>query len=179
MLNSLEGSAFFSDELRGQLRDLGLSGTPRLILAALMLAPLLELSTDDRVTTPTEFEAIEVYLRRLEEEFELATRDEIEEIGTDMGILPMLPGSWDRLRFAKARTALAAILGKLPEDEAHEIRTAVAGGCLQVALAEGGSLINLRRVSSDEQPLIARIIDSLKLDRTAEGLHLLERAGLR
>lgn len=179
MLNSLEGSAFFSDDLRSQLRDLGLPSAARPALAGLMMAPILELSTDDRVTSPTEFEAIQEYLHRLEEEFELATRDEIEEIGTEMGMLPMVAGSWDRERFKKARTTLAAVLDKLPEEEAHEVRTALAAGCLSVALAEGGHLINLRRVSSEEQPLIARIIDSLKLDRTAEGLHLLERAGLR
>jgi hypothetical protein len=144
-----------------------------------MIAPLLELSKDDRVTSPTEFEAIEQYLRQLETEFELATRDEIAEIGTDMGMLPMLPGTWDRARFEKARIVLAAVLERLPDAESHEIRTAVAGGCLAVALAHGGHLINLRRVNSDEQPLIARIIATLKLDKTAEGLHLLERAGLR
>lgn len=180
MLNSLEDSAFFSADLTADLRALGLSAsTARQSMAALMLSPLLELSTGDRVTSPTEFEAIENYLRQLEEEFELATRDEMEAIGTDMGMLPMVPGSWDRKKFVDARKVLAKVLRSLPQAEAHEVRSTIAQGCRHVASAEGGSLINLYRVSAGEKPLIAEIVESLELDNTAEGLHLLERAGLR
>jgi hypothetical protein len=180
MLKSLDDSTFFFNELHSSLSGLGLGKySPRLTMAALMLAPLLELSTEDRVTSPSEFEAVEDFLRKLEEDFELATRDEIESVGTDMGLLPMLPGSWDRDQFKAARQTMVTLLEKLPSSEAHEVRSAIAAGCLAVARAGGGAIINLHRVSDDEKPLIAEIVSSLQLDATAEGLHLLERAGLR
>lgn len=182
MLTSLEDSTFFSADEISQLREFGLdapNADHRLAVAALMLSPLLELSTEDGVTTPTEFEAIEAFLERLEVEFELATRDELESVGTEMGMLPMVPGGWDRTRFINARTMLGYALDRMQESEAHAVRNAIASGCLAVATAEGSHLISLHRVSTDEQPLLASIVKSLKLDTTSEGLHLLERAGLR
>jgi hypothetical protein len=182
MLTSLEDSNFFSAADLAELRSFGIempTGDHRLAMAALMLSPLLELSTDDRVTSPSEFEAIEDFLQKLEADFELATLDEIEALGTEMGMLPMVPGSWDRSRFSRTRQLLARSLDRMLEKEAHAVRNAIAAGCLAVATAEGGHLISLHRVSDKEKPLVAEIVESLKLDTTSEGLRLLERAGLR
>ncbi len=182
MINSLDNKIFFPESDLRELRKLRLAAgtdrsTTRLSFAALMLAPVMELSVRNRVTTPNEFEAIEEYLKEIEHDFELAPKEELEAIGTEMGMLPMIKGTWRPADFHIARNLLAEALDRLTEKEAHAVRNAIAKALLNVARAGGGHLITLHVVDSENRPMIHEIVQSLKLDTTSEGLNLIGKTG--
>jgi hypothetical protein len=182
MINSLDNPNFFNAPEPGKLRSLGLwqdgHTTPaKLAFAGLMLAPVMQISMRDSATSPNEFQAIEEYVRHIEREFELATKEDMESIGTEMGMLPMVKGTWDNSKFNAARSLLQAALEHLDEQEAHNVRNAISKGCLDVARAGGAHFLSVHTVETKERPLILNIIHDLRLETTAEGLHLLGKTG--
>jgi hypothetical protein len=182
MINSLDNSQFFDISDIDRLRSLGLwqenhTMPVKLAFAGLMLAPIMQISTMDRATSATEFQAIEEYVRRIEREFELATKENMETIGTEMGMLPMIKGTWGTAKFRAARAMLIWALERLEEQEAHDVRNAIAKGCLDVARAGGAHLLSVHTVDTKEKPLIHEIINDLRLETTAEGPHLLGKTG--
>ena len=182
MINSLDNPNFFSVPESDTLRSLGLwpdghTIPSKLAFAGLMLAPVLQISMRDNATSANEFQAIEEYVRRIEHEFELATKEDMESIGTEMGMLPMVKGTWNNSKFGTARSVLGKVLERLDEQEAHDVRNAVARGCLDVARAGGAHLVSVHTVETKEKPLIHEIIYDLQLETTAEGLYLLGKMG--
>jgi hypothetical protein len=181
MLNSLDNDQFFSEYEIERLRDLGLwkesHTTPaKLAFGALMLAPIMQIDELDGSTSASEFTAIEEFVHQIESEFEIASEDDLESIGTDMGLLPMVQGNWDTSKFLTARALLSGALERLTEKEAHHVRNAVAKAALSVARAGSGHMINIHHVSKDEKPLLHQIVHELRLETTAEGLHLLDKS---
>ena len=182
MINSLNNPDFFTNSEASTLRTLGLwqegHTTPvKLALAGLMLAPVMQVTMLDSATSASEFQSVEEYLRRIEREFELATKEDLESLGTDMGLLPMVKGTWDTSKFASARSILAGVLERLEEAEAHGIRNAIARGCRDTAQAGGAHLLSVHTIDAQEKPLLHEIVYDLQLESTAEGLHLLGKAG--
>jgi hypothetical protein len=101
----------------------------------------------------------------------------MEALGTEMGILPMVQPTWDKLRYRAARMILGRVLDRLEEKDAHTLRNAIAKACLDVAKASGGHLLNLHHVGAREMPIIQDIAHELKLNTTSEGLSLLAKSG--
>src|ERR1700733_9044035 len=109
MLNSLDNGQFFSEYEIERLRDLGLwqesHTTPgKLAFGGLMLAPVMQVDMSDSLPSAAEF------MKRIEVEFEIATEDDLESIGTEMGLLPMVPATWDKDKFLTARAMLSGAL---------------------------------------------------------------------
>jgi hypothetical protein len=182
MINSLENSEFFRDIDVRQLQELGLwhdsNTTPaKLAFAGLMLAPIMEIDLLDNATSATEFQTIEQYLRSIEWQFEIATESDLEDIGTDMGLLPMVKGNWTKEKFKSARGLLAATLERLTEKEAHNVKSAIAKAMLDVARAGSPHIISFHGIDSKEGKLIHEIARDLQLHTTAEGLNLLGKSG--
>ena len=180
MLSSLN-SSFFNEAEINQLRTLGLwpeaaAGGPKLAFAGLMLTPIMEIVVHDSATTSAEFESVVKYIRGIQREFELPAREKIEAIGTDMGLLPMIPGTWKKENFLTARTLLKDAMNRLPEEEAKAVRTAICRGALAVALAGSSHLISLHALDRDERALLRDLIGALELDKCAEGMELLENS---
>ncbi|HEY3875853.1 MAG TPA: hypothetical protein VGM92_10275 [Candidatus Kapabacteria bacterium] len=180
MINSLENGQFFSEYEIDRLTDLGLwkesQSTPaKLAFAGLMLAPIMQIVMKDGHTSMNEFTAIESFVKRIRLEFELATQEDIDSIGMEMGMLPMVPSTWNDKKFLGARAVLAGMLERLTEREAHQVRNALAKAALDIAKAEGGHLITLRSISKDEKPLIHSIVQELRLQTTGGGLELLDK----
>ncbi len=178
MLGSLENGQFFSDYEIDRLKELGLwqesHTTPeKLAFGALMLAPIMEVDMQNRSVSMGEFAAIEEFVRTLEDDFELATEDDLESIGTDMGLLPMVQSTWDTSKYLTARALLAGAIERLTEKEAHHVRNALAKGMLDIARAGTGYVIGIHRIQKGERPLLHQIIHELRLETTSEGLHLL------
>src|ERR1017187_10207363 len=166
MLNSLDDGQFFSEYEIDRLRDLGLwkesHTTPaKLAFAALMLAPIMEIDMMDNMTTPAEFTAIEEFVHRIEDDFELATEDDLESIGTDMGLLPMVQSTWDTSKYLTARALLAGAIERLSEKEAHHVRNAIAKATLDVARAGTGHIIGIHHITKGEKPLLHQIAHEL------------------
>jgi hypothetical protein len=181
MLNSFDTKAFFRDDEVEQLRALGLWNashtTPaRLAFAGLMLAPIMQIVVRDSATTSAEFEMVEDYLRRMEGEFGLATIADTESIGTDMGLLPMLKGSWDASHFSEARTLLAQSLTRLSERDADAVRNAISRAALAAARAGSPHMISLHMLDREERDMINELIRELQLERSSEGLQLLGKS---
>ncbi len=181
MLNSLENEHFFNDDEVERLRQLGLwqdsRTTPaRLAFAGLMLAPIMQIVVRDRATTSAEFETVEDYLRRMEDEFGLATMADTESIGTDMGLLPMLEGNWNASKFLEARALLAQALTRLSERDADAVRNAISRAALAVARAGSPHMISLHMLDREERDMINELIRELQLERSSEGLHLLGKS---
>jgi hypothetical protein len=178
MLNSLEDGQFFSEYEIDRLGDLGIwkksHTTPeKLAFAALMLAPIMEVDMMDNMTSPAEFSAIEEFVRRIEDDFELATEEDLESIGTDMGLLPMVQATWDTSNFQTARALLSGALERLTEAEAHHVRNAVAKAALEVARAGSGHIFGIHHIDKHEKPLLHQIVHELRLETTSEGMHLM------
>ncbi|SRR5581483_810015 len=181
MLNSLDKRPFFTDDELARLRTLGLwdesrPSPQRLAFAGLMLCPIMMIVVHDSATTAAEFETVVAYIRTLQREFELASREEIEGMGTDMGLLPMVRGSWTTAQFLEAREILAAALNRFSEPDAHAVRNAISKAALAVARAGSPYLISLHMLDKEERDLIMELIKALDLDKCAEGLHLLEKS---
>ncbi|HZK77025.1 MAG TPA: hypothetical protein VFD13_08970 [Candidatus Kapabacteria bacterium] len=181
MLNSFDTKAFFRDDEVEQLRALGLWNashtTPaRLAFAGLMLAPIMQIVVRDSATTSAEFEMVEDYLRRMEGEFGLATMADTESIGTDMGLLPMLKGSWNDAHFMEARTLLAQSLTRLSERDADAVRNAISRAALAAARAGSPHMISLHMLDREEREMINQLIRELQLERSSEGLQLLGKS---
>ena len=181
MLNSFDTKAFFRDDEVARLRELGLWNasytTPaKLAFAGLMLAPIMEIVVRDSATTAAEFETVENYLRRMEQEFGLATLAEMEAIGTEMGLLPMLKGNWNTPQFSEARSLLAQALTRLSERDADAVRNAISRAALAVARAGSPHMISLHMLDREERDLIQALIQELQLERSSEGLHLLGKS---
>ncbi len=178
MLNSLENGQFFSEYELTRLKELGLwqssHTTPeKLAFGALMLAPIMQVDMHGRTTSMGEFTVIEDFVRRIEDEFELATEEDLDSIGTEMGLLPMVQSSWDTEKFVAARALLSGALERLTEREAHQVRNALAKAVLDVARAESRHVISIHHISKHERPLLHEIVHELRLETTGEGLHLL------
>jgi hypothetical protein len=178
MLGSLENGQFFSEYEITRLRELGLwqesHTTPeKLAFGALMLAPIMQVDMQNRSVSSSEFSAIEEYVRRIESDFEIATEEDLESIGTDMGLLPMVQSTWNTEKYLTARALLAGALERLTEKEAHHVRNAVAKATLDVARAGTGHIIGIHRIHKLEKPLLHQIVHELRLETTSEGLHLL------
>ena len=182
MIHSLDNKQFFSEAEIGQLRDLGLwkesHTTPtKLAFGGLILSPIMEIVLSDNATSTSEFERVQKYLQRIEREFAIATASDLESIGTDMGLLPMFPASWNTAMFKTARGILGAALDRLKESEANRIRGAIAKTALEVAMAGSPHFISLHMIDGEEGARIRSIASDLKLETTPEGLHLLGKAG--
>jgi hypothetical protein len=178
MLGSLENGQFFSEYEIDRLKELGLwqesHTTPeKLAFGALMLAPIMQVDMQNRSVSNGEFAVIEDFVRRIEDDFELATEDDLESIGTDMGLLPMVQSTWDTSKYMTARALLAGALERLTEKEAHHVRNAVAKATLDVARAGTGHIIGIHHINRGEKPLLHQIAHELRLETTSEGLHLL------
>lgn len=146
----------------------------RAVLAALILASVLEVSMTDGATTTSEFEIVEGLIDHLEQDLELTSREKLEEIGTEMGMVPFITGEWSREQFRNARQILAVSLDRLQEETAHRIRALIAKYCYEVAKASGG-LLKITNISEDEENILLEIATSLRLTSTAEGIHLISR----
>ncbi len=178
MLNSLENSQFFNNHEIERLRSLGLWETShtspnKVAFGGLMLAPIMQIVAADGSTSGSEFAAIQEFIRSLQFRFGLATQSELESIGTDMGLLPMVKAKWNNDNFMAARALLADALAKLSDREAHQVRAGLAAAALKIAKAESGHFISLHVISKEEKPLLYQIIQDLHLETTAEGLNLL------
>ncbi len=177
MLSSLNNTFYNEPELT-QLRALGLwqDGTApaRLAIAGLMLAPIMEIVVHDSATTSAEFESVVKYIRGIQREFELPAHEKIEAIGTDMGLLPMIPGTWRKENFLEARALLKDSMSRLPEAEANAVRTAISRGALAVALAGSSRLISIHSLDREERGLLRELIQALELNKCSEGMQLLE-----
>lgn len=178
-MEALSRPDFFVQEELDTLPSIGIvtpksSSDRRAVLAALILASAIEVSMTDGATTTGEFEAVEELIDRLETDFELASREKLEEIGTEMGMVPFITGQWSVEQFKKARRILASSLERLDDREAHRIRAIIAKACYEVAQASGG-LLKITNISDQEEHVILEIARTLKLESTAEGLHLISR----
>lgn len=180
-MDALARPDFFTAEEHATLASLGLhsphtESENRAALAVMMLATLLEVSMTDGSTTTGEFEIVEQFIDRLEREFELTSKEQLEEFGTEMGLVPFIQGKWTRDQFRSSRKVLAAVLDRLTEETSHKIRAAIARYAYELAKASGG-LLKITNISDAEEHALLAIARDLKLDRTAEGLHLLSRTG--
>lgn len=181
-MNSLDTPPFFTpDEISG-LRELGLwhesHTTPaKLAYAGLILSPIMQLVMADNATTTAEFEAVSRFVTTMERSFELATRSDIENIGTDMGLLPMLKSTWDNPRFLAARRILGGTLPRLSEADAHDVRTEISKAILSVARAGSSHMISLHMLDKSERGVINELVRDLHLEKCAEGLSLMDKAG--
>ncbi len=146
----------------------------RSVLAALILASVIEVTMTDGATTTGEFEVVEELIDQLERNFELTSRENLEEIGTEMGMVPFITGVWSKEQFRESREILAATLDRLPEDDAQKIRSLIAKHCYEAAKASGG-LLKINNITDEEEHVIAEIARTLKLGSTAEGIHLISR----
>ena len=120
MLGSLENGQFFSEYEIARLKELGLwqesHTTPeKLAFGGLMLAPIMQVDMQNRSVSNGEFAAIEEYVRCIENDFEIATEDDLESIGTDMGLLPMVQSTWNTEKYLSARALLAGAIERLSE----------------------------------------------------------------
>jgi hypothetical protein len=181
MLNSLENGQFFSEYEVARLKELGLwqesHTTPeKLAFGALMLAPIMQVDMHGRTTSMGEFAVIEEFVRRIEDDFELATEDDLDSIGTEMGLLPMVKSTWDTSKFLAARAMLSGALERLTERESHQVRTALAKAVLDVARAESRHIISIHHINKQEKPLLHEIVHELRLETTGEGLHLMDQS---
>ena len=182
MLNSLDTPPFFTPQEIASLREIGLwqesHTTPaKLAYAGLILSPIMQLVMADNATTTAEFEAVQKFVTTMERSFELATRSDIESIGTDMGLLPMLKSTWDNDRFMRARTVLAGTLDRLTEVDAHDVRTEISRAVLSVARAGSSHMISLHMLDKSEREVIHQLVHDLHLEKCAEGLTLMDKAG--
>ncbi len=181
MLISLENPQFFGVAEVTELRSLGLwqdsHTTPsKLAFAGLLLAPIMQIVVRDDATSTAEFQMMQEYLETLQRGFALATHSDLESIGTDMGLLPMLRGTWDTARFQRARSLLAAVVGRLTEREADDVRNAVAHAALAAVKAGSPHMISFHLVDDEERAMVQDLIRDLKLERSSEGLNLLNKA---
>jgi tellurite resistance protein len=178
-MEALSRPDFFTQQEIDSLPSIGLQvpkndSDRRAVLAALVLASVLEVSMTDGATTTGEFEVVEELIEHLEDEFELASREKLQDIGTEMGMVPFIEGQWSREQFRKARMILADALERLDDEEAHKLRGVIAKYCYEVAKASGG-LLKITNISDEEEHLLQEIARTLKLETTAEGLHLISR----
>jgi hypothetical protein len=181
MLLSLENPAFFGTAEVGELRKLGLwqesNTTPsKLAFAGLMIAPVMQIVVRDDATSTAEFQMMQDYLETLSREFALATVADMETLGTDMGLLPMLPSSWKTDQFQRARSLLAAVVGRLTERESDMVRNAVSKAALAAVRAGSPHMISFHMVDEEEAQMVRDLIRDLKLERSTEGLNLLSKA---
>ncbi len=181
MLNSLQNDHFFSEQEIARLHALSLwqashTSPAKLAFAALILTPIMQIDQLDGMTSPSEFTVIGEFVRRIEREFQLATEEDLESIGTDMGMLPMVGGGWKTPQFVEARMLLAAAIDRLSEPEAQNVRNVLAQGVLQIARAGSGHIINLHKLPASQKPTLNEIVIQLKLGNTSEGLRILEFA---
>jgi hypothetical protein len=181
MLISLENPQFFGTAEVGELRNLGLwqdsNTTPvKLAFAGLLMAPIMQIVVRDDATSTAEFQMMQDYIATLSREFALATEGDIESIGTDMGLLPMLRGNWDTQKFQRARSLLAAVVGRLTEREADMVRNAVSKAALAAVRAGSPHMISFHMVDDEERQMVQDLIRDLKLERSTEGLNLLSKA---
>jgi hypothetical protein len=177
MISALEQEPFFTSEERASLRTLGLpdgesEAAAREAFGGLMLSTLISVSVADGATSSGEFEEIEDFIRRLENEFELATKENLESVGTNMGFVPFIKGSWGKEHFQRARGVLASALERIAETDAHHVRNELAKSVLKVAKASGG-LLHLHNLHKSEVHVLHELVEELKLDQCAEGLHLI------
>src|ERR1043165_9561458 len=181
MLISLENSQFFGTAEVGELRTLGLwhdsNTTPvKLAFAGLLMAPIMQIIVRDDATSTAEFQMMQDYIMVLSRDFALATESDIESIGTDMGLLPMLRGNWDTQKFQRARSLLAAGVGRLTEREADMVRNRVSKAALAAVRAGSPHMISFHMVDDEERQMVQDLIRDLKLERSTEGLNLLSKA---
>jgi len=178
-MEALSRPDFFTQQELDLLPSVGLqvpksSSDVRAILAALVLGSVIEVSMTDGATTTGEFEVVEELIEHLEDEFELASRERLQEIGTEMGMVPFIEGQWSREQFRQARMLLAIALDRLDEENAHKLRGVIAKYCYEVAKASGG-LLKITNISDQEEHILQEIARTLRLETTAEGLHLISR----
>jgi hypothetical protein len=178
-MEALSRPDFYTTDELAALPAIGLntpenSSERRAVLGALILAAVLEVTMTDGATTTGEFEVVEELIDQLERNLELTSREKLEEIGTEMGMVPFIAGVWSREQFRQARAVLAAALDRLGDDTAHSIRSLIAKYCYEAAKASGG-LLKITNISDDEESILVEIAKSLKLGSTAEGIHLLSR----
>ncbi|MDP4199288.1 MAG: hypothetical protein Q8922_12655 [Bacteroidota bacterium] len=181
MLVSLENSQFFGAAEVAELRSLGLwqdsNTTPaKLAFAALLLAPVMQIVVRDDATSTAEFQAMQEYLQKIERDFALASHSDMESIGTDMGLLPMLRGTWDTNMFQRALSLLAAVMSRLSEREADDVRNAISKAALAAVRAGSPHMISFHMVDDKERAMVQDLIHRLKLERSTEGLNLLSKA---
>lgn len=181
MLISLENPQFFGTAEVAELRSLGLwldsHTTPsKLAMAALLIAPVMQIIVRDDATSTAEFQMMQSYLETIEREMALATQSDMESIGTDMGLLPMLRGTWDTAKFQRARSLLAAVVGRLTEREADLVRNSVSKAALAAVRAGSPHAISFHMVDDEERQMVQDLIRDLKLERSSEGLNLLSKA---
>jgi hypothetical protein len=173
MLSALEQPDFFSQTDHAALAALGLDSSDNgNLFGALMISPLLELCAADGATTTAEFAVLEECMKSLEHEFELASKEELESVGTSMGLLPFVPSAWCDDDFLRARKLLATAISRLSDDGQHAIRNWISKNALHVADASGG-IFHLMNISRNERPILHAIIEDLHLSKCAEGLQLI------
>jgi hypothetical protein len=182
-MQTIEAPDFFTSAEHTKLSQLqikhdGSSDADRCALAALMLSPLLELAVADGATTTGEFAVIEQNVQRIESEFELTTKEDLESVATAMGLLPFVKAEWTTADFESARALLQSAILRLPEKAQHAVRDFIARGALEVANASGG-ILHLLNISRNERSILHCIIEELELDRCAEGLYLIGKTGDR
>jgi hypothetical protein len=178
-MEALSRPDFFTTEELAAFPSIGIitpdtTSDRRAVLAALILASVLEVSMTDGATTTSEFEIVEELIDLLEQQLELTSREKLEEIGTEMGMVPFITGEWTREHFKQARQILAPALDRLDDETSHRIRALIAKYCYEVAKASGG-LLKITNISEDEEHILVEIAKSLKLGSTAEGIHLISR----
>ncbi len=182
ILNAMEALSrpdFYTIEELAALPAIGLS-TPettserRAVLGAMILASLIEVTMTDGATTTGEFEVVEELIDQLEQNLELTSRENLEEIGTEMGMVPFISGVWSREQFRQSREILAASLDRLDEVSSHKIRSLIAKYCYEAAKASGG-LLKINNITDEEEHILVEIAKTLKLGSTAEGIHLISR----
>ena len=181
MLTSLDHNGFFTQDETIRLASLGLWSAAagrrasHLAMGGLMLAPVMQIVVRDNATTAAEFASVRGFLGRLEGELGLATLTDLEQIGTSMGLLPMLPATWGKTEFSEARCLLAAALDRLGADDAVAARNILAEAALDVARAGSPHAISLRMVDDAERTMLRALIDELHLERSPQGMALLEQ----
>jgi hypothetical protein len=178
-MEALSRPDFYTTEELAAFPAIGLitpdtSSERRAVLGAMILGSVIEVTMTDGATTTGEFEVVEELIDQLERSLELTSRENLEEIGTEMGMVPFISGVWSREQFRKSREILAASLERLGEEDAHKIRALIAKYCYEAAKASGG-LLKITNISDDEESILVEIAKTLKLGTTAEGIHLLSR----
>jgi hypothetical protein len=178
-MEALSRPDFYTTDELAALPGIGIitpetSSDRRSVLGALILASVLEVTTTDGSTTTSEFEVVEELIDHIERDFELTSREKLEDIGTEMGMVPFITGVWTKEQFRQAREILATALDRLEDDDAHKIRSMIAKYLYEAAKASGG-LLKINNISDEEEHIIAEIARTLKLGSTAEGIHLISR----